>query len=733
MKKHNAFYLGKAIKRYELLYNYDDDLSAYELLITRALIHNNRSVFFTDLSVKIFVELLAGSGEEKQFYKYDPQTNHIKISSNPTPTYNPITVKRSSKAKNHKCQKVDWAIQVTQLILGELDKQMVYMPVKSMTDISRLLIERAKEKERDRNIQIIQTLMAYILENVTDESTKKLITDNSDHIFFNICKSILVGEYLYDDEYSSRLNKLISPDDKHTLQDDTAQIDNIVNARLEYNQVFRKIQRFCYTLKNVICPCNPDSDIAAIGIDGYINRRDAGIHCHLIESLWVDLLNAILNITFIDFVFVTNISNLRALNTALENINLVSYKWENRTEVQEEIIGPIKEKLRLLMTQMLNQGVIYDEHNSLLPQYYFVDYKSTSLFAPKDSDKDSLYKRIDYIDFKDKFSEYSSLEGYNDLNNYNSFCNEIFRKHLKQSQILLAIDLNDIDSSETILDLINQYIQDSNNIYTAPFLYYTISYLDKYSQEAISNRDTSKLIKSISLSNILLGKLSIYIEKHKSGMAGIHQVRDYFQNSIYELKDGKLEPLSIMTQANDIDYTAHEHTSIVSFVSYKAKPINIPFLINFLNHYEQETKIIETEIFKQQTEDEFKKVNESIEHERNHSIQTLGLLGSFIAFVSIISTGAANLVNSQTLFIYLVGGALLISLFVALLKFVTPSSPKCKIREGIFVLIMCGCLLGMIYYLKETNIIEKEEQRTEKVKENGHTIIFNQNTNQSNN
>lgn len=103
MKKHNAFYLGKAIKGYELLYNYDDDLSAYELLITRALIHNNRSVFFTDLSVKIFVELLAGSGEEKQFYKYDPQTNHIKISSNPTPTYNPITVKRSSKAKNHKC------------------------------------------------------------------------------------------------------------------------------------------------------------------------------------------------------------------------------------------------------------------------------------------------------------------------------------------------------------------------------------------------------------------------------------------------------------------------------------------------------------------------------------------------------------------------------------------------------------------------------------------------------
>ena len=711
MKDNNLTFLEKAIQRYKLLYNYNTNITAYEPLVIRVL-SDKYDLFRSKLYVSIFVNFLLSSGEKKQYYKYDSESSTITICSEKPKGYQSIELPRNNN------NKVDWALNGTELLYSKLTKTHKDCSSSSSLDSAKYFVSRIQEEK------LGSIIVSYASDVASKETYHKFIEENSSIIFFNLFKSLVVGEYIYLDDYSQILGNAINAIDEYS--DDIKSTARNTDIWREFVRVFRKIQRFCYTLKKVIYPDNHNIDIESVGIDGYVNRRDVEIDCQNISKVWTKLLGIILNITFIDFVYVTNRTNIEVLYSAFEYIKLLpkEYPYIITTEVRNEIITPVSAKLKFLMLQMLNQGVADNKYRDLLPQYYFVDNDSNILFK----ENKAIYEPIDYNYFKKV--KHRDLRNHSDLNKYNTLCKEIFQIHKTQSKILEEIIKDDTYSSQRVIELIDQYLNNDANTYTAPFLYYTISYSYQQAINAISNNENEKIDKTCKVLNTLLNKLSQYIEKYKNGMTGINQVRRYFQDSIYEWKDGEFKPVKIIEDGS-INHTILKN-SIVSFVSYQAKPINIPFLINFLNFHKLETGKIEIKILSKRTNEEVNNVHETLKHERNYTIQILGLLGSFIAFVSIISTGAANVVNSQTLFVYLVGGALLISLFVALLKFVTPSSQKCRIREGIFILIMCGCLLGMIYYLKENNIIEKEEQRTEKVKENGHTIIFNQNTNQSN-
>lgn len=734
MKAHS--YLDKAINHYRLLYNYDSDVSAYKSIIYLRLVQNHYDIFYSELSVRIFAKLLSSSGEDEQYYKIDLGKNNIDFfSKNQIPEkklseYNFILIERAENTQNENasdvCKKIQWAIHGTKIVQADITKhQNISLIQKSTnTDLTEELINNLA------GTNSCAIIVSYVTQEASEEDITKFIHDTSEFIFINLCKSIIVGEYIYDDNYSSKLSQLINPKEDDFPKEELSELDKIINTRREYIQVFQKLQRFCYSLKKIICPDVLNSDIEPIVVDGDINSKVTEIYSKNIEPLWLRLFSALLDITYIDFVYITNRINLQKLSDAFDVINLADNTLAKRdtNSFKTEIIVPLKVKLSFLMAQMLNQDTSYKEHENLIQPYYFVD-EQTSRKLKKIKVE---YTQFKYVDFEDGIVNFTEIEGCNDLNSYNSLCNTILYEHRHQSEIILAIHQSADYHSRTILELIERYIQNNKGIYTSPFLYHTIYYTYKYSIEAKKSNNSNDLIFSTRLLKLLLEKLSIYIEKHKNSGTGLNQVRKYFQDSIYEIKDDKPESVSILTADKQINWKLFKEKNLISFVSYQAKPVNILFLNNYLQFYKQQADELEQEISKTRTQENSTKIETIIKEERHHSIQVLGILGSFIAFVSIISTGAINITHPELLLIYLIVGAALISLFVALIRFITPT-PKAKLYEWILLLLIIGALYMLAGYIKDLDLPENDLHKEEVYKENRHTIIFNQNTNQSNN
>lgn len=626
-----------------------------------------------------FITLLLGAGLSVQYYYWDEKKKVFKLSPKNKRGYTQISFE-------HTPDKVEFALKALKTLKSVSQHNNYNEDVRLETAIAKLKGRVAGG-----------LLSMYLLKHSSKEDVSLQINKITFDIFFNLFKSILVGEYLSDSEYSYKISQVIKHNGENILECQNPETFEIQN---EIRIFLRKIERFCKSLRKSILPPDKASNNEIITIDGFISPLMPDIHCRHLHQEWVKILNAILNITYIDHIFITTQSNLRILCAALEDIKLLnldlkfSQKGKEQKEFDEHIKHPLEKKAAILLRQMTDQHIVDDE-NDICVEYYFADDKLRSdIQSPYELEQKEFphqkYVKGEYREYDFEFLEKelpSNKKSYDivykgsnneDLKEYNLYVVEAFKGHKSHQEIRKEIDNESYDTDT--LNKITTYLTSTSFFPSAPFLFNVIRFLYRHSDKLTrqENADFDTAHRWVNTLQTAINKLSQHLNRLKNCTASPMQVRGLFEWSYYQVADNKMIQIDSKKKNDNIP--------VITFISAASKPVNILFLSNFVNKYQQRANDLLRRISNLAIErnnkqaasltERFKEETEKMLHdERAHNMQILGILAAFISLISVLGVGITKDVHPIVCGIYMIIAMICILSFTFIFNIFMSSPP----------------------------------------------------------
>ncbi len=730
----NSYYIDKTLIEYRKLI--ECDVVKYEFLIKQFIL-DNMEVFASQKGVDVFLQLYTGSKEQEQYYKYDKSSQTIRISTSKEKGYTPILFKYNSRISS-----IDFALNGT-LQLQELGIVKKMSPEGDwIKDTFSLICSNLSDSPSEKG-----NLIQYVLDKYQKTATFDLwLQEVSFPIFFNLVKSILIGEYIICDRYLELIHKEVFDIQFHP---DEIEYRNAISQKLEteFSDIFTNVQSFCSTLKKSIEASISGKNIETIVIDGFFNKRNTNFsHRDIyIPKDWLNIFTAVLNITYIDYIFVTTDDTLRILSQSIQSLQLFeSEKISPRAQqnsinrLNAEIIIPLCAKAYVLLKQMICHKPNDDSLGCV--DYYFVDDTLDERFNQDYNVKESDNEYIIDLDTKchhpytilDKHFKSNKLQQYIYLHQYNSHQYRILKKHQQHKKILDAI----CNKNKNVIKLVEKYLKSSpaEKLLTASFLYKTIDYLYSQLQESLASdviKDAvslHKLQKQYDVVIQLCDELDRCINRNKNCNVDTYQVRDLFHLSCYFIQSNTFTQANIFRDSTYLTSWANEKSAI-SFLSLGYKPINVLFLSNFLKQSKRGLDELQRKINEREHEITLQKLDETLHHERSHTMQTVGILGAFIAFVSVTATGIHGMTNPNIFTIYLSVITMAVLIFAGILRLLFGRRDTIKCHEWIIFIILILIQMLLLYnvwkLMPDTNDKQKENTTQQDIESKYNNTISN--------
>lgn len=716
-------YIDVASDHYKNLISYDFD--TYELLIRQFL---EDTKLTNERDILLFTGLLDnGIKGLKRFVEYDSTTNRYTLfDKNP----------RKKAGRNR-----IWELKFTP---EEASQNPVVYGLAGIREANEHYGKQLKKAETETNesLHLLKSkltknskvnLVEYVIDHTEDVIFDQWLNESCCNIFFNLYKSILVGEYLMLDDYSLTLSDTIAYEN-NDIEPRSRKI-SIESLKKSYQTNLSKIQLFCKTLTQILQDNTHDQQ--TISIDGYFNAFMSQC-CVRQQSaeIWVNVLDNLLDVTYIDHVFVTIPENIKKLNLAFESLEtLLKVKLDaaSKEKLRNELYEPLKTKILVMLNQMINQSGSKDEE--LEVHYNFADnriakelkeiYRFSGELACSRWDEQFIYRNFRYDELAVQTERTYIDPGNRDISLFNQKTRDEFKQHRDLAAIQKAIGEN----GNRAFALIRERIK-NNKFWTPPFLYKTIHYVyELHKRGKDDNTPTQREIYDLLIQ--LLNKLAIYITAHKNCMIAPQQVRCPFHMNFYQITNQTIGPMTVDPNKmvrNTVE--VFDKRQAFMFLSLGIKPVNIPFLSAFLDKYKLKTEEILHDILKreldrvtfnlkrsqdkQREQDKILKkhrtdwkehtrsIRKELHNERTHTLQMLGLLGAFIAFVSIIATGIKGDIDPRIFQIYLATATICILIFILLFRIITaPHFLKWKTHKDyiLFNLYSLFVLGWLAYYL----------------------------------
>lgn len=542
-----------------------------------------------------------------------------------------------------------------------------------------------KENDNDVLIPIIKRSFAeFCVEDLalTENSKIHSYCDAITIMFFiYLWKSIACAEFYIIPEYENKIRTI-----KSEQKDDFE--PRILPAFINY---YSDISSFIKTFINRVTPFNHDGEYELnVELDedlivDYI--PDKYLKTDILNPL-MKLTQQLLDITIIDIRYVASEKNLSKLvnfiyalkrfkdnlssinsglakNTAiyLEQVVAKSLKI-NALDLFHDTINTLTFKACILAKQIIKQttpkekicfeysGLADAEISELIEQYetYEINYNKDifhCLYNGKYELSTSEYKK--YIQVIEALYKDNCHFTSNFIKTYNYNVNRGFNTYQLDHRIFTLIQ-GDGGSSEIIdavKELINRYDAKDNKNVILSYKEISPSTLVKAIEWFYRYLKNSKEChhEEITLYGKLLNCLRHFIVIYKNGNDSPYRFRSYFEHSFYQIDGNNINNIKL-TYNSFNNYNCLNFEKSIFIASFGYTPINLVFLENFFLSYNRRFRILESIEIQKSIDISNKLSTQSqetiltIKEERGRTLQLVGLLGTFIAFV-------ASLVGNQ--------------------------------------------------------------------------------------
>jgi len=475
---------------------------------------------------------------------------------------------------------------------------------------------------------------------------------------YYLAKSISLGEYFILDNYSTTYLEPIytNPGNRTDEQTKLKTVESLMTDISSMASTVRSISR---TLGKVLDnqTANKRKPIRVVGFGKELRYAYDEIHSMDSEKLLIKSVKAISIIAYLDFSYLSTTKNIETLFASREILILLKEELEKKKlsngiwkQIIDEIITPNLVKSSILLHKFItchDKSEIDPEleRDILMPDYAIDKYiRERGIFKgipERTIDYEYTAKELSYFEL-DRHQE----DKYNDLCKYHKigadYCKSKF-SHRSLFEItqkkLNSINLEDIRYIEKCIN---------EDFWTVSLLVKTIRILNYWAKKSsiVKNSDMAcdlakKLLNKLEKLNFeyvngnqVPGKIEKpFVESFYKASA----VQDSQNKWSYEILEGDYTLVDISTTSQ------YKGESIIFMQSINTTPVAPNFIKSFVEKYRILADNIVLNNNERRWETEKETINEEVKNSQSHSLQLLGILGAFIALVSVGSNSIKDI------------------------------------------------------------------------------------------
>lgn len=533
--------------------------------------------------------------------------------------------------------------------------------------------------------------LKYLEEIDTDRNMITIFSDNMALIYYgNIWKSIAQGEFYKCDEYEKQIRTEEEIMAKLEEEDPNYLTSSMPDIIYRLDSVKDVIRDFC----QIVDPRELHNDDCTIALEPAVYINTKALKSSLVNEL-LKITQLILKMTIVDIYYISTENNIKILGELFRSLSVLKKDVENKSvsltknNYLTEKLYQIERvslfdtiELLLLKTSVLLSQLLEQKANGVPNEICFHHKINNETW------KNVVFYNemvINNESSKSKFANYYQSKGkeilkldYHELSNLPKI--RMYNKHISQSLSsykgtkkyfdLLLNKEPTLENFKNVSEEFSQYIIQSAAQKMPPSLYIkVILWLDNYmsAQTDITN--------AITLQRKVLREFRKYIIKYDSEKDIPYLNRSYFEYSFYnkdgfwiELKDDVQEDLIFIASlhCNPLNPSFLNHFHL--FYNNKLKDIVDRMIFNTglevedaLKSVKEDRKLLEIKLKKDREllDKELKDVSNQLDRDRGKTLQLVGLLVAFIAFITTI-IGTQSVVERFEeilvfLFVYLIG------------------------------------------------------------------------------
>ena len=596
-----------------------NDIDEYEQLIN--VFFTNRKIQ-TERDLKLFSEVFSNSSLPGHLsVKYDKASDSFSVKmilddNDQESDIYPV-IRGGSR--------VSIAVSIVQAVLKNNQGLKAGKPVQSFVEPLKSYLD---------NDDIFSALFMCINE-LTEEEIEEGYKDKVNQTYYFLLKSLMVGEYVILSDYSQKLDKI-----KKLHIETTSSFLNSFLLSLQNSCLF--VESACSTLRSSFEDKQIQYTTIVGGVWGHHKHSEYDKNVDFYVA-WRDVVEALVNVILIDFIFVSTPGNIDTLHWALrvlERFSVKEMKPVLADQVNDEIRVPLLDKIYVMLRQMIMNKT---SDSSELPLQSSIIFGETGIEEEInqrrignseayccDFDEIGCFRTDYQFEKMGDFWDYLNTP-YTDVNKMNRFLKKNYeiRKGFHPVLDEMAAD------KPSAFDKLENYSEEKLSQLTVSFLYDAIHYVSRFS---VNEDDAQKLRRKGELMSTLLNRLDTLVDSYSSCRIVPRKFGYPFTMDYYKSDNNVLTPLAIDRNELSDTVTSFSGTPIIFFYSAGLKPVHISFLRRFISSKRRENIPLLEKALLDSNRVEMKKIKEDFEErfrdQSSSNIKLLGFLGSFIAFVS---------------------------------------------------------------------------------------------------
>lgn len=623
--------------------------------------------------VQLFCRLFFDYGISQKFILYDVSKN----------TFDVLDKKPSKKKCFSSLDGNDKIAGITQTIEGAKKHFSITGEAENTIDVDENhLIDYIKNSclgDGNDSSNLVQQIWGCV--GVDDKSEiLRFYRNKLKEAFYYLMKSLLIGEYLILDDFINKLEDCLekvpnSPADSEMkyLNESLPRFKALIDG--SYHVIKSAYSTITDSLSNSKRTTKYAYYVGGVGNHFFYDNNQST------EERFQLAVEALVHVILIDHIFISTPQNIETLYRAAQVIDGIrSFETDDRFL---EITTPILDKIYLMLRQM-TEDLSEEDDAELRTELRFGDNSIESMLRTRcfQGNSDDVF-RLEQTSVFRNFANYDEdadklkwdyQTQFKTINNLNEFGrNNFLIRRDRHRQIRKGIKSND----PTVFREMEKIVENPNDhkILTTSLLYHAIRYIDN----DIDIDGNITFVRKYELMTFLLERLDQLVKSYSSCEIVPNKFGLPFNLNYYMVDDGGVnEPTAnhVLKPWSDLKYEQLEDTfslfreqRVLYFHSAGLKPTNINFLSRFLERQKAKANKQYLEFLRRQEgriSDDVKRqmeiqrtgvqndlnqfrenAQEELEHQKNSSLQLVGYLGSFIAFVA-VATNAFKLPDLST-------------------------------------------------------------------------------------
>jgi hypothetical protein len=299
-------------------------------------------------------------------------------------------------------------------------------------------------------------------------------------------------------------------------------------------------------------------------------------------------------------------------------------------------------ELRVAYNSLANASIDSTIHHyCLFATDYGNDFFYTSFLFQKNKEvKDDNINRPFYGGLTNCRLENKRYQDQSFIREYNNHIDEYISFYMKASKMYSLI--NEDKDSENIINAIRTFVRECDDMTklksASPSAFVkSVLWMSRHLLGKGKERDHQEIL----LYGKLLNCLRLFTILYANGKGTPHRYRSYFEYSFCKVDAEKGLATMVHLEADKFrNYNASYTEDCIFFASQGYNPVNMRFLENFFLKYNWEFRTFESDAIdasievSKESSQKAQQMVKTMSEERSRTLQLVGLLGTFIAFVS---------------------------------------------------------------------------------------------------